>query len=360
MSGTQRRIDPGVGQELLREPHRFQFFQSVRVLEHMFVRRGVRAQDVVPHKLKFRNSLNMAFPPSEIESLQAFAAEDSAHTGEAEGATTEDSIDEVDIVPAFMGMLGVQGALPTAYTEQIAEREIVHRDRAARRFMDIFNNRAVALFYAAWKKYRLGLQYELDGKEQFLPPVLSLAGLGAPSLRSRMARDDNQLFDQAIAYYSGSIGQRPIAAATMQNILQEYFAVPLQVEQFVGAWYDVPAGQRSSLGNGTAQLGRTAISGDRIWQRNLRLRLWIGPLRHDRFRQFLPYADASRELVRWLNLLGGDSLEYQVCLILHREDVQPCALGAGGGGRLGWDTYLATRASDTHRTGTNYLVHTLH
>ena len=44
------------------------------------------------------------------------------------------------------------------------------------------------------------------------------------------------------------------------------------VEQFVGAWYRVPATQRTLLGSGNARLGSTALAGDRVWQRDLRMR----------------------------------------------------------------------------------------
>ncbi len=352
MPGAKRRIDPGVANRLLAEPYRFEFLQAVRVLEHLFVRNGVRPQDVVPRRLKFRNTLNMGFPASEIEKLEARAHDEGDPADPAQ-------IAEIDIVPTFMGMLGVQGVLPSAYTEHLGERELYHRDRAARAFLDIFNNRAVALFYAAWKKYRLALQYELDGKARFLPLILSIAGLGPESLRSGLARGRGQVFDQAVAFHGAGVVQRPLSAAMLQNILRDYFGVSLRVEQFVGAWYEVPADQRSALGGGNAALGRTALSGARVWQRNLRLCLWIGPLRLRQFEDFLPGGEAAAALAKWLTLLGGDSLEYQVRLILHRDDVRPCSLHANEGARLGWNTHLCTRRSDTDRAGTNYLVHTL-
>src|SRR5699024_10240285 len=185
--------------------------------------------------------------------------------------------------------------------------------------------------------------------------------LGSPSLHGRLTGGRGPLFDQAIAFHAGGVMQRPLSAAVLGNILRDYFDVAIRVEQFVGAWYDVPAEQRTRLGDPAAVLGRSALSGSRVWPRNLRLRLWIGPLRSKRFQDFLPGGEAAAALAKWLTLLGGDSLEYQVRLTLHRDDVRPVSLGAtSGSGRLGWDTYLSTRASDGHRTGTSYLVHTLH
>lgn len=48
MPGAKRRIDPGVAQQLLAEPHRFEFFQAARLLEQVFQRQGVKAGQACP------------------------------------------------------------------------------------------------------------------------------------------------------------------------------------------------------------------------------------------------------------------------------------------------------------------------
>ena len=222
MPGAQRRINPGVSQQLLSEPYRFQFFQAVRVLEHLFVRSGSRPQDVVPHKLKFRNTLSMSFPSSDIEKLVAYnAADEAIETRPSSQPDELTDIDEVDITPAFMGMLGTQGVLPFGYTELLASRELYQRDHAARAFLDIFSNRALALFYLSWKKYRPALQYEFHSGKHFLPLVRALSGLGLPAHESALSEGVGKVHDQALAYYAASISQRPLSAATLQDTLSE-------------------------------------------------------------------------------------------------------------------------------------------
>ena len=66
MPSAQRRIDPGVAQQLLTEPHRFQFFQAVRLLEQVFQRQGVKPGQAVPMRVRFRNSLSLGFPATEL------------------------------------------------------------------------------------------------------------------------------------------------------------------------------------------------------------------------------------------------------------------------------------------------------
>ncbi len=364
MPSAKRRIDPGVAQQLLAEPHRFQFFQAVRVLERVFQRQGLKAGQAVAQRVRFRNTLSLGFPATDLDPH----SETYSSTGERlEGAALETVMDagggmvgEVHLVPRFMGLLGTAGALPLHYTEVLQERETFLRDRAARAFLDIFSNRAVALHYAAWKKHRLALQYELDRRERFMPLILSLVGMGTTGLRERMIDDRSRVFDQAVAYYAGAIRQRPVSAAVLQRVLSDYFQVPIQLQQFVGAWYSVPPGQATRLGMANATLGATALAGDRVWQRDLRLRLDIGPLRRHEFDAMLPGGDAANALSKWLSLLTGGGLEYEVRLVLHADDVRQAALGEGHVARLGWDGYLSTRPATAHRTDTTYSIPTLH
>lgn len=360
MPTAQRRIRPGVAQRLLSEPQRFQFFQAIRVLEHLFVRRGARVDEVLSQRLRFRSSMAMSFPASEIEQLRAYDDQDEPFTASDEGAPIDwQRLSEIDITPAFMGMLGGRGVLPFGYTERIGERETLYRDHGARAFLDIFNNRALALYYRAWKKHRPAFQYELDRRERFLPLVLALAGLGGSANGARLNAGSGPVYDQSLAYYAASVGQRPLSAASLQRILAEHFGVEIEIEQFVGAWYDVPAEQRSKLGTATAVLGGSALVGARIWQRDLRLRLSIGPLRLNRFEDFLPGGSAAAALAKWLTLFCGGTLEFEVRLILHQLDVRSTGLFASGGGRLGWDAFVSTRPATGHRADAHYLVQPL-
>jgi len=362
MPSAQRRIDPGVAQQLLAEPHRFQFFQAVRLLEQVFQRQGVAPAQAVPMRVRFRNSLSLGFPATELSSedeIYSLAGDRLQDSEAIDQALLNEELAEVHLTPHFMGLLGTSGALPLHYTETLQLRELYQRDRTARAFLDIFSTRAVSLHYAAWKKHRLALQYELDRRERFLPLILSLLGMGMSELRDRLHEGQGEIFDQAVAYYAGAVRQRPVSAALMQRVLSDYFRVPLNLEQFVGAWYRVPPGQATRLGQANAVLGSSALAGDRVWQRDLRLRLRIGPLRRDQFDEFLPGGTAADALSKWLSLLTGGTLEYEVRLVLRAEDVQGSALGEGQGARLGWDSYMCTKPQPTSREDTTYGIHTL-
>jgi type VI secretion system protein ImpH len=361
MQTPQRRIDTGVIGRLLEEPYRFGFFQAVRLLELWFSRQdSVRAEDIVAQCLSFRNTLSLAFPPSEIHAIDAHSG-DGAKLLDAiqrAAAIADGSLDQVHITPAFFGLLGGQGALPLHYTEQIAEREYSKRDRAAREFFDIFSNRATALFYAAWKKYRLPFQYETDRDERYLPLLLSLAGIGDAQSRGDLHTGAGSLYDESLAGYAGAARHKPVSAVFLQNALTDYFSVPIVVQQFIGKWYDVPPDQLTTLSGVNATLGATALAGARIWQRDMRARLLIGPLAKADYDMFLPGAERALALERMLTVLAGITLEYEVVLILRRADVGFSQLSAGA--RLGWDAFLSTRDSVIDRTDSCYELHVIH
>jgi type VI secretion system protein ImpH len=367
MRTPQRRIDPGVIRRLLRQPHRYEFFQAVRLLEQLFARESSTApEQTLATRVSFRNTLALSFPPSELQGIEAErVTAEMLETDTAFIAALEDgALDSVAITPTFFGMLGGQGALPLRYTEIVAERESVWRDRAARAFFDIFSNRATALFYLAWKKYRLPFQYEVDNSRHYLPMLLSLAGAADDTLRRDLSLTPGAIHDEALAGYATAIRHRPVSATYLQQVLGDYFQAPVRVEQFVGGWYRVPPSQYTRLGGTSTVLGATARAGARVWQRDLRVRLWMGPLTRAQYRNFLPGAPGALALRKMLTILCGTTLEFEVKLILRQQDVTGCRLGARDSGpddgRLGWDTFLCSRPAQQDRSDAQYTLAPLH
>ncbi len=356
MPASQRRHSADLIEQLFDTPHRFEFFQAVRLLERWLASDTPRASgELLPPELRFRNSTSLSFPASEIESLVVHRDQDAGrdHDGDA-------PVSRIEITPAFMGMLGLSGTLPLIYTEQIAQRELQQKDASARSFLDLFSHRAISLFYAAWKKSRLHLQYEADRKNRFAPMVLALAGVGQTALHDRLQPEAGGVNDESLAFFAGALQQRALSAQQLQQLLSRYLKVAVRIEQFCGRWYTLPPVARTSLGMGNGVLGRNALSGERVWQRDLRVRVVLGPLTHGLFQRFLPGAPGATALRELLTLLSGVSLEYEINLTLRAEAVQSSALDSKRSpyaGRLGWDTYVQTRPQHADRCDVRYDVH---
>jgi type VI secretion system protein ImpH len=362
MPGEKRRIHPGLIQRLRDEPYRFEFFQAVRLLlaHH---RKHSREQDLdaLGQVIKFRSSISLGFPPSEIESAD-FEWQDDQEPGDGPrpGAASRVGpmvFKRVTLTPAFMGLTGPMGVMPRHYTQHVAEREIYHRDTATRAFLDIFTSRAVALFYQSWLKYRLHLQYEADQKNRFLPLVLSLAGLGFTGTQQRLADGPGGIADESLAYYVGALRQRPQSVQWFSRVVSDYFGVECRLEQFVGQWFQLPAHELTRLGMSNCGLGTTALCGGRVWDRQSKVRLTIGPLRRAQFEDFLPHGPAAGSLKRFFRLMVGATFDCEVLLILDKRDVTAAGLNTRlGSTRLGCNGWIMSGDSLCDARDASYLI----
>lgn len=345
MRTAKRRLEPAVIERLFKEPYRFQFFQAVRLVELWLRRRGIAGDGLAANYLRFQNSMSLGFPASELEAIAVVPPEASADPS---------ALRYVRITPSFMGFLGCTGVLPPHYTERLAQHQLYQRDDGPRAFLDALSNRSLIMFYEAWRKYRLEFKYRLDGRDEFLPLLLSLAGLGSASLRQRL--DGEGIRDESLGHFAASLRHRPASASQLARVLSDYFGQPISIEQFAGAWYEVPRDQQTMLGGAEAVLGAGAMAGARAWQRDLRLRLAVGPLDHAGFDAFLPGGPAARALRSMLSMFTGVTLEYEVEVVLRAADVRGARLLDGEGGRLGWDAFLVSGPQTRERRDVCYLL----
>ena len=368
MSATQRQRQSSVATRLLDAPYRFDFFQAVRVLELWLKTQGKGGPQAVAAHVRFENSIALSFPPSDIESLRASIPRDTdcadvdAADADADAVANGDTlaIERFYLTPSFMGFLGPNGTLPRHYSERLVAHQIYQRDNGPRAFLDTYSNRAVALFYAAWKKHRLELDFESKGRDGFLPLLMSLGGLGYVSRRERLNFESEGVHDESLAYYTAALRQRPMSAVYLQAVLNEHFGVGILITQFIGKWYALPHAHQSRLGQANAVLGSTALCGHRVWQRDLRIALQIGPLRKKDFDNFLPQQTAARALEQMLKILVGVTLEFEIQLILHADDIEGCDLRTvRSSGRLGLDTFVATQKVQQNRGDVRYTMNAL-
>lgn len=328
------------------------------MLECWLRRHGAPEQDVVANFLRFQNSTSLRFPASQLEAIGVEPAEIAPDAPALAAALAAGTLKWIRVTPSFMGLLGGHGVLPPHYTERVAAQAFNEKDEGPRAFLDTFSNRSLALFYQAWRKYRLHLQAERRGKDGFLPLLLSLAGLGHGALRERLAHPGRgAVHDESLACFAASLRQRPLSASQMARMLSAHFGQPVRVEQFIGHWYAMPSAQQTVLGSEGALLGTRAIAGARVWQRDLRLRLVIGPLERAGFEAFLPGGLAARALTSLLAMLTGVAFEYEVELVLRAADVHPVTMDEGSQrGRLGWDSYLVAAPDTRDRNDVRYAL----
>jgi type VI secretion system protein ImpH len=72
----------------------------------------------------------------------------------------------------------------------------------------------------------------------------------------------------------------------------------------------------------------------------------LGPLSLERYQDFLPGGSAYKPLQALVRFYSNEELEFDVQLILDRDDVPPCTLGTEGAEavQLGWLTWVKSGA----------------
>ncbi|HUI76474.1 MAG TPA: type VI secretion system baseplate subunit TssG [Bryobacteraceae bacterium] len=311
-----------VEQELRESPGTFEFFQAVRLFSLIFAGREPVGHFVPPERevVRFAANTSLSFPPSQI------------HTIDWSGPIPKMAVN-------FMGLTGPIGALPYAYSELIVGR-LRSRDRALAEFLDIFNHRMISLFYQAWEKYRFQVAYEREGKDRLSRYLMSLIGLGTPGLQARQ-----EVRDEALLFYSGLLALQPRSAVGLCHMLEDYFGVRVEVEQFVGSWQALDPADQSVFEDGDSfseQLAVGLVAGDAVWDQQSRVRVRIGPLTQEQYLGFLPSGRAHESVRSLIRFFCGPNLEVELQLILRRDSVPSCDLGndSASGPRLGWFTWM--------------------
>ena len=315
--------DSPLARILREDPCSFEFFQAVTLLERLRPDRQPVGRFTNPEEeaVHFGANPSLAFPASQIQRL------DWPEDGPAEMKVN------------FMGLTGPTGILPYAYTELILER-LRSKDNSLASFLDIFNHRMISFFYRAWEKYRFPVTYALREEDLFTHHLRDLVGLGTPGLEDRQA-----VPDEALLHYVGLLAMQTRSATALEGILGDYFEVPVEVEEFVGAWYSLAPGTecRMDEAEGESQcLGGGAVVGDQIWDQQSRARIKLGPMPLVQYREFLPDGSAFESLRAIARFFVNDGVDFEVQLILKREDVPSCQidLDSAAPPRLGWASWL--------------------
>lgn len=246
----------------------------------------------------------------------------------------------------FFGLFGPMGPLPLHLTEYARDRLRNHADPTLARFADVFHHRALLLFYRAWAQAQPAVQADRPGDDQYAKWVGALFGQAPEAMRGADAVPDG-----AKRYAAGHLSRATRNPESIAKVLRQYFGVPVRVEPWVGHWLALRPTDRTRLGapgdRHGAALGASAVAGSKVWDRQYKLRLHIGPLTLAQYRSFLPGQPSLLALRDWMRQLLGFEMLWDVRLVLRGPDVP--ALGLDGGARLGWTTWLGRKAPHSDR-----------
>ncbi|MBW6425292.1 type VI secretion system baseplate subunit TssG [Rhizobium sp. XQZ8] len=250
---------------------------------------------------------------------------------------------------AFAGLIGPLGSMPTAYNEIIL-REERNRSKALASFFDLFSARMAELFADACEKYRIArrLRWGANRRDNaFITTLLALAGFGTKRLTERSGVNED-----LILRFSGFFAARNRNPANLRAMLEEFTGLPVEIELFRGRWLTIPVEERSRMGHAQGvQLGVNATAGAAIRDFSGGFRVVVGPLSYAEYLSLAPGGRNITEVFALARLYVGAALDFDIQVILRKEDIPFCQLGTNSADmpRLGWNSWarVAPAAKDS-------------
>lgn len=322
---------------MLEEAYLFDFFQLLHLLE-------TEAGSPVPlgrggpfrsEAIRLRPDASLLFPPSDVRRVEA-----PARIRVQRGPDDERAWDWVDIphriTVNFMGLYGTAAPTPIYFTELITSSDVETEAKVPELvdFLDLFNHRVLSLFWRAWLKYRYPYRWQPGAGDEVSNQLLSFIGLGDPQTRQRTGLPASRLLR-----YLGLLALRTRPPVGLEILLSDHFGVAVQVQERVFRWVAIPPEGHNRIGVANTQLGTDLSIGERVPDRAGKIRVSLGPLHFDEYLGFLPGTGRFRELCALIHLWIGERFEFDVELVVRREEVPEMVMGEASVTRLGWTSW---------------------
>jgi type VI secretion system protein ImpH len=349
MASARRRKSLALIDKLRAEPYSFEFFQAVRLLEiatqqdasEQYAKAPV-AQHAPPAKelVRFTASNKLSYAGADVLSLST----------EVNGLESPDQEAQLRWLMnvSFFGQGGAQGVLPIRYTELILQ-ELKNKNESLSDFIDLFNHRSISLYYQAWHKYRLPVNFERSrnqnngNHDKFTQALLSLAGIGTSELQYRLPFQD-----ELLAGFAGSLSRSQRTADQLKSLVYQMFGLDIDIQQFKGQWQPLDQevacqlpGPENSLGVNN-QLGVNAIIGTECYHAQSKFSVVVAPLPYKRFMELAPGTKKLESLKSLIRMSVGMELEFDISVTTSHSQVPPTRLVEEPDYQpsLGWNSHL--------------------
>lgn len=330
MEPQNRAPNPDLIQRLSRDARLYSFFQVVQLVQG-------RRQDIVRvghagapsgEVLRFRPSMSLAFPPSDLSAVET--------------TVDSDGRERVLVEETFLGLYGSSSPLPSHYAEDVLHD--TSEDSLVRGFLDLFHHRVVSLFYRCWEKYRYYIQFRAQARDDFSWRLLCLCGLGTAGTAERSAVPPAWLLR-----YASILAQRPCSAAGLGAMISDYFdRIPTDVQCCIPREVVVPRSEQCRLGVGNSTLGRDVVVGESVLDLSGKFRVGLGPMDLETYLSFLPGGDKLKIVGDLARLGAGDLLAFEVELKLQPETLPALHLAPDSWScNLGHTTWLGRQPGPT-------------
>ncbi|RWG54169.1 MAG: type VI secretion system baseplate subunit TssG [Mesorhizobium sp.] len=243
------------------------------------------------------------------------------------------------VTVANLGLLGPEGPMPLHLTRWVLDR-LSQRwftgtqaeqtsDTTFVDFVNILQHRMIALYYRAWADAHPAVQVERSVGGRVRAMLEAMSGIGLPGTQ------DPEL-DAVRLRQAGSLASQVDGPERLTLFLATAFKVPVEIKEFVASWITIPAALQSQVGKAYAALGRGATIGPRVFSRQSRIELRVGPLDLDDFKSFLPGERRLALFKKAVRDMIGEALDVDLRIVLARDAVPLPKIGTVQLGRTSW------------------------
>jgi type VI secretion system protein ImpH len=243
------------------------------------------------------------------------------------------------VTVANLGLLGPEGPMPLHLTRWVLDR-LSQRwfsganaeqtsDTTFLDFVNILQHRMMALYYRAWADAHPAVQVERSVGGRVRAMLEAMSGIGLPGTQ------DTEL-DTIRLRQAASLANQVDGAERLTLFLATAFRVPVQIKEFVAAWITIPAALQTRMGKAYAALGRGATIGPRVFSRQSRIELRVGPLSLDDYNAFLPGERRLALFKKAVRDMIGETLDVDLRIVLASDAVPPPRVGTVQLGRTAW------------------------
>lgn len=215
--------------------------------------RVLLTQQFVWSQLRVHYDSRLTYVESEISSAQLDKANNS-----------------LTIVQTVLSLFGPVGFLPD-YLLDLLYSEKQQKQSGLKDFLAIFNQRFWLLMCEAWCECEFIIQAE---REQ--------ASVVTDILTAVMPTGVNDY------YFAGHYARGHLSLCSLQQQLQYYFQLPMQLLSQKGVWVDLAATETTRLGQQHSALTAGVVLGGRAFMTQHVLHVEVGPLTYDDYCQLLP------------------------------------------------------------------------
>lgn len=263
-------------------------------------------------RLRIIQPADMSFAPREVSDVRQTL--DPRHR-----------LSEITIFARHFGLFAPYGPLPIHITEHARNEALSKRNLAFEHFAGILSQRMAILHYRAWAQMHVAVGHDRASENAFKHHLGQIVGLVSQQALNPHVEKIRRCFPGAYLPGRGSLHK-------LQDILCQYFAVPIRLEARKGLWIDDAShAQNQRMGRlGTTRIGR------RFFDVQHSLVLSIGPVSDPQYLDFQRNSERINTLVRICHDFVRHRMVLDVQLLIKTSPNMACRLGGGTLSRHCW------------------------